>query len=84
MPEPRVKLLLIITRPNSAMLDACGVITALMKRPENNFQLTMGCWKFNYLLTILGGYCNVSDTKIRNIISKFTFFSKFTISNQLF
>ena len=29
------------------MLDACTVITALMKRPENNFQLTVGRWKFN-------------------------------------
>ena len=36
IPEPRVKLLLIATRPYSAMLDACTVITALMKRPENN------------------------------------------------
>ena len=30
------------------MLDACAVITALMKRPENNFQLTVGRWKFNF------------------------------------
>ena len=30
------------------MLDACAVITALMKRPENNLQLSLGCWKFNF------------------------------------
>ena len=48
MPEPRVKLLPIATHPYSAMLDACAVITALMKRPENNFQLTVGRWKFNF------------------------------------
>ena len=30
------------------MLDACAVITALMKRPENNFQLTWGRCKFNF------------------------------------
>ena len=47
MPEPRVKLLPSATRLYSAMLDACAVITALMKRPENNFQLTVGRWKFN-------------------------------------
>ena len=29
------------------MLDACTVITALMKRPENNFQFTVGRWKLN-------------------------------------
>ena len=49
MPEPRVKLLLIATHPYSAMLDACAVITALMKRPGNNFQLTVGRWKFNFI-----------------------------------
>ena len=49
IPEPRVKLLLVATRPYSAMLDAFAVITALMKRPENNFQLTVGRWKFNQL-----------------------------------
>ena len=43
MPEPRVKLLLIVTHPYLAMLDACAVITALMKRPENNLQLTYLC-----------------------------------------
>ena len=32
------------------MLDACAVITALMKRPENNFQFTVGRWKFNFRL----------------------------------
>ena len=48
MPEPRVKLLLIATHPYSAMLDACAVITALMKRLENNFQLTVGRWKCNF------------------------------------
>ena len=47
MPELRVELFPSATRPYSAMLDACAVITALMKRPENNFQLTMGLWKFN-------------------------------------
>ena len=47
MPEPRVELLLIATRQYLAILDACAVITALMKRPENNSQLTMGRWKFN-------------------------------------
>ena len=31
----------------SAMLDAFVVITKLMKWPENNFQLTMGCWKIS-------------------------------------
>ena len=30
------------------MLDACAVITALMKRQENNFQLNVGRWKFNF------------------------------------
>ena len=47
MPEPRVKLLLIATQPYSAMLNACTIITALIKRLENNFQLTVGRWKFN-------------------------------------
>ena len=47
MPESRVKLLLIETRPYSAMLDACAAITALMERPENSFQLTLSRWKFN-------------------------------------
>ena len=47
MPEPRVRLLLVAARPYSAILDACAAITALMKRLENNFQLTVGCWKFN-------------------------------------
>ena len=48
MPEPRGKLFPSATRPYSAMLDACVVITALMKRPKNNFQLTVGRWKFNF------------------------------------
>ena len=48
MPERRLKLLLITTRPNSAMLDACAVITSLMKRPEGNVQLTVDLWKFNF------------------------------------
>ena len=30
------------------MLDACAIITALMKRPENNFQLSVERWKFNF------------------------------------
>ena len=30
------------------MLDACAVITALMKWLENNFQLTVGRLKFNF------------------------------------
>ena len=47
MPEPKAKLLLIVTYPYSAMIDACAVITALMELPENNFQLIVGCWKFN-------------------------------------
>ena len=47
MLEPRAKLLLIATHKYSAMLGACAVITAFMKRSENNFQLTVGCWKFN-------------------------------------
>ena len=47
MPEPRVKLFRIATRPNSAMLDAWAFITALMTRPENNFQLTVSRWKYN-------------------------------------
>ena len=38
MPEPRVKLLPVATRPYSAMLDASAVITALMKRSENNYR----------------------------------------------
>ena len=33
--------------PYSTMLDACAVITALMKWPENQFQRTVGRWKFN-------------------------------------
>ena len=47
--EPRVKLLLVATRPYSAMLDAFAVITALTKCPEKNFQLTVGHYKFNFL-----------------------------------
>ena len=47
MLEPRAKLLLIATHEYSAILDACTVITPLMKHLENNFQLTVGCWKFN-------------------------------------
>ena len=47
MLKPRVKILLIATHPYSAMLDAFVVITKLMKWPENNFQLTMGCWKIS-------------------------------------
>ena len=47
MLEPRAKLLLIATHEYSAILDACAVITALMKHLDNNFQLTVGCWKFN-------------------------------------
>ena len=49
MPEPRVKLLLIAKHPYSAMFDACAIITALMKGPESNFQLTLGRWKFNLI-----------------------------------
>ena len=49
MPESRVKLLLIATRTYSAMIDGCDVITALMIRSENNFQLTVGCGKFDFL-----------------------------------
>ena len=45
--ESRVKLLLIAIGPYSVILDACVVITALIKRPENSFQLTVGRWKFN-------------------------------------
>ena len=41
MPEPKVKLLLVAIHPYQVMLDACTVVTALMKRPENNFQLTV-------------------------------------------
>ena len=48
MPELRVKLLLIATHPYSVMLDAYAVITALMKRPENNFQLIVGLRKFDF------------------------------------
>ena len=48
MPELRVKFLLIATHPYSVMLDAYAVITALMKRPENNFQLIVGRWKFDF------------------------------------
>ena len=43
--EPREKLLLIGTRPYSAMLDACTVIVVFMKPPKNNFELTVGRWK---------------------------------------
>ena len=39
MPGPRVKLLLIATRPYSTMFDTCAVITALMKLSEKDFQL---------------------------------------------
>ena len=42
MPEPRVKILFIATRPYSAILDSYAVNTALMKRSENNFQLIVG------------------------------------------
>ena len=42
-----MKLLLIAIGPYSVILDACVVITALIKRPENSFQLTVGRWKFN-------------------------------------
>ena len=35
MPEPGVKLLLIATRPYSAMFDGNFVITTLRNRPEN-------------------------------------------------
>ena len=31
------------------MLDKCAVITVLMKQPENNFQVTVGCWRSNFL-----------------------------------
>ena len=48
MPEPRVKLLLIATRPYSAILDAYAVITTLIKRSQNNFQVTVDRWKFNF------------------------------------
>ena len=48
MPEPKLRLLLIALRPYLEMLDACAIITALMKRLENNFQLTVGRWKFNF------------------------------------
>lgn len=47
MSEPTVKLLLIATHQHSAMLDTFSVITALVKQPENNFQFTVGRWKFN-------------------------------------
>ena len=47
VPEPRVKLLLIVTRPFSGKLDASAVINSLTKGSENNFQLTVGGWKFN-------------------------------------
>ena len=30
------------------MVDECAIITALMKRPENNFQLSVERWKFNF------------------------------------
>ena len=53
MPEPRLKLLLIVTHPYSVMFDGCTVITALMKQLENNLQVTMGCWKFNFLHYVL-------------------------------
>ena len=49
MPEPRVKILFIATRPYSAILDSYAVNTELMKRSENNSQLTVGRWKFNLL-----------------------------------
>ena len=53
IPEPRLKLLLIVTRPYCTMLDACAVITALMKWPENNFQLTVGRLNFFDIQQIL-------------------------------
>ena len=39
MPEPKVKLLLILTHPYSAMLDTCSVTTAFMKRGKTIFNL---------------------------------------------
>ena len=50
MLELKVKLLLNATRLYSAMLDACAVFIALIKQQENNFQLTLGRWKFNFHL----------------------------------
>ena len=47
MLEPRVKLLLIVICPYSALPDACTAIIMLMKQLENNFQLTVGRWKLN-------------------------------------
>ena len=35
--DARTESEVIATRPYSAMLDACAVITALTRRPENNF-----------------------------------------------
>ena len=43
-----VRLLLIAIHPCLEMLDACAIITALMKRLKNNFQLNVGRWKFNF------------------------------------
>ena len=48
MLEAKLRSLLIAIRPPLEMLDACAIITALMKRLENNFQLTVGRWKFNF------------------------------------
>ena len=53
MPEPGVKLLLIATRPYSAMFDGNFVITTLINRPENNFQLIVTVQKvfeFGFIL----------------------------------
>ena len=47
-PEPREKLLVIATHLYLVMLDACLVIIALTKRLENNFQLIVCRWKFNF------------------------------------
>lgn len=48
MPELRVKSLPSETRPYSAILDAYAVITTLIKRSQNNFQVTVDRWKFNF------------------------------------
>ena len=48
MPEPTMKLLLIAILPFSAMIDTFAVITALMERLENNLQLFVGHWEFNF------------------------------------
>ena len=57
MPKPRVKFWLIATHPYSAMLDACAVITALLKRLETISNLP---WAIANLISFLINTCQTS------------------------